>query len=92
MEQRGLHAVPLVIRGLTGVDGWWGGPLLGVGLQRMPGFFFPCSPLPMKILENSTFPSAKHVDTVTPGKVGVNANGKATGREEKVVVKGVKVP
>lgn len=31
--------------------------------------FFPCSLLPMKILENSTFPSAKHADTVTPGKV-----------------------
>ncbi|KAI9542893.1 hypothetical protein NQZ68_016197 [Dissostichus eleginoides] len=36
-----------------------GGPLLGVGPQRIPGFFFPCSPRPMKTLENGTFPSAK---------------------------------
>lgn len=29
---------------------------------------FPCSPQPMKTLEDNTFPSSKPGDTVTPAK------------------------
>ncbi len=75
-EQKGLHVAALAS------EGWRrGGPLLGVGPQRMPKLLFPCSPQPMKTLENGTFPSAKPGDTVTPGKAWVNTKGKAVGWE-----------
>lgn len=67
-EQKGLHVVT------CGGGGVWGSSKL----WRMPSFFFfPCSPQPMKTLENGTFPSAKPGETVTPGKAWVNTKGKA---------------
>lgn len=50
-----------------GYAGFRGG-LTGAGSAEDARLVFPCSPRPMKTLEDNTFPSAKPADTVTPGK------------------------
>ncbi len=72
--QRGLHAVTSegLREGRSSARG---------GTAEDAQLLFPCSPQPMKTLENDTFPSAKPGDTATSGKAWVNTKGKATGWE-----------
>lgn len=44
------------------------GGLKGAGSAEDARLVFPCSPQPMKTLEDNAFPSAKPADMVTPGK------------------------
>lgn len=60
-----------------GGEGEMGGSSARGGTKEDARLLFPCSPQPVKTLENGTFPSAKLGDTVTPGKAWVNTKGKA---------------
>lgn len=72
-EQKGLHVVNAAFGEL-----WkWGGYCVWGGTAEDARLLFPCSPQPMKTLENGTFPSAKADDTATPGKAWVNIESKA---------------
>lgn len=75
-EHEGLHVAELAS------EGWMGGRSSARGgTTEDARLLFPCSPQPMKTLENGTFPSAKPGDTATPGKAWVNTKDKAMGQE-----------